>query len=542
MQKEINYTELANCIIPAFKDEMNTFVNKEDASSKAFDNASRTVDKLLEEVVLLETLNFLKRRKIHFILIAGPNKHKINRMGNTPYLYKKISLKKVLEDRDFIENFCQNDNTIISYIYDKKSGVLAGNRITTNGIHLLSAYFKSDYVNVDIFGERKTIPSVKGDFSNNIYVYGSCLTFGLFSDDERTFPSFLQKIVNDSPYAGMKVHNFGVKGQNCVLNDLLYILNTPLKEGDFVILVAKFSQEILSLLQNKTILCNDFSSFLNSKIVDGYCFLNSAFHCNSQIYHFLADYTFSLIKDRIKNNSSKYIHHESYSYFEKTKKNLLINSENLIDNIFIKDLIESIKRNRFEVDLESEIGSIVMAANPFTWGHARLVDLVTRECDYCYIFVIEDNHFEIPFYKRYNMVKKYANRYTNCRVFATGQYFGADFLFPEYHDRKKYEKQKINNPVIDTMIFAKHIAPVLGINRRYLGTEVNDPVTRQFNDYLSSILPQYGIEVRIVPRFFTNDTNEEISGGLVRKLITENPNSEKLKSFLPPTSIQLLTS
>ena len=140
------------------------------------------------------------------------------------------------------------------------------------------------------------------------------------------------------------------------------------------------------------------------------------------------------------------------------------------------------------------------------------------------------------------MVKKYIDQYSNCRIFATGQYFGADFLFPEYHEREKYENQKINNPVIDTMIFARHIAPTLGINRRYLGTEANDPVTNQFNNYLSSILPQYGIEVRIIQRFCANDQNEEISGSKVRKLITTNPHSEKLKLYLPPTSIQVLTS
>lgn len=538
----MNYMELGYCIIPAFRDEMNIFIQKENALSKTSCNTSYAIDKLLEEVVLWETLNYLKEREIHIILVDGPNKYKINGIENSPYLFKKISLEDVLKDRDYIGQFCKNDDTLLNYIYDKESGVLAGNRITTNGIHLLSAYFKSNYVNVDIFGERKTSPSVKGDFDNNIYVYGSCLTFGLFSDDERTFPSFLQKKVNSSTFAGMKVHNFGVKGQNCVLNDLLYILNTPLRKGDFVILVAKFSHEMLILLQNSSTPYYDFSSYLNSKTVDGQCFLNSAFHCNTQIYHHLADYTFSLIKDRMKDNFSECIGHELFSYFEKNKKNDLINSEGLIDKLFIKDLISTIKSNRFETGKDSIVGSLVIAANPFTWGHAKLVELVTKECDYCYVFVIEDNHFEIPFSKRYNMVKKYANQYTNCRVLATGPYFGADFLFPEYHERDKYEKQKINNPVVDTMIFAKHIAPVLGINRRYLGTEVNDPVTRQFNDYLSSTLPQYGIEVRIVPRFFTSDTNEEIRGDLIRKMIMEDTSMERLKSFLPPTSIQILKS
>ena len=58
MREEINYIELGNCIIPAFMDEINLRAPKE-ALSKTFHNTSRTLHDLLEEVVLLETLNFL---------------------------------------------------------------------------------------------------------------------------------------------------------------------------------------------------------------------------------------------------------------------------------------------------------------------------------------------------------------------------------------------------------------------------------------------------------------------------------------------------
>ena len=138
-------------------DEINLRAPK-DALSKTFHNTSRTLHDLLEEVVLLETLNFLKKRKINLVIIAGPNKHLIKGINNAPYLFKKISLEEVLDDRTFIEKFCEYDDSLLNYIYDRESGVMAGNRITTNGIHLLSAYFKSKYVNVDIFGERAHLP------------------------------------------------------------------------------------------------------------------------------------------------------------------------------------------------------------------------------------------------------------------------------------------------------------------------------------------------------------------------------------------------
>lgn len=532
MNNKINYSELGKCITPAFKREIDLFKT---SNNITFVNS----DIALECTLLLETLRFLKKRKVNLLMISGPNKHKLKFMDDDKYLYKKITLESTLKDTKFIRSFCHDNPTLLKYIYDEKVGILTGNRITTNGIHLMSAYFKSDLLNVNALGERKSISSIEGKIKSNIYIYGSCLSFGLFADDNSTFPSFLQKKINHSELAGMKVHNYGLKGQNCVLNDLLFVLNTPIQEGDWVILVEKYSQELENLLRQQSIDLHDFSNYLNNVNLEGPNFLNSAFHCNQIIYQHLADYTFSLILNNKEINldtSNK----SKYSYFAKTLKDVLINSDLLLDRIFIQDLISELHDKRFEHDDDAIIGSVVFAANPFTWGHAKLIDLMAKECDYCYVFVIEDEHFTISFDKRYEMVEQYAKQYKNCKTIATGKYFGADFLFPEYHDRQKYKKQKINNPIIDTIIFAKHIAHLLNINRRYLGSEESDPVTKQFNEYLSSTLPKYGIEVKIIKRFTSNNSNEEIKGELVRKMINEGANEEKLSDYLPYSSIQVL--
>ena len=137
------------------------------------------------------------------------------------------------------------------------------------------------------------------------------------------------------------------------------------------------------------------------------------------------------------------------------------------------------------------------------------------------------------------MAQKYASKYSHCRVIPTGNYFGADFLFPEYHDRVQYNKTKITSPQIDTIIFARHLAPCLGINRRYLGSEETDPVTQQFNEYLQSFLPRYGIDVVVVPRFNTPNNNI-ISGSYVRGLLKSFPESEELINYLPQSSIDVI--
>ena len=47
MREEINYTELGNCIIPAFMDEINHLALKENAFTNKSHITSRSADELL---------------------------------------------------------------------------------------------------------------------------------------------------------------------------------------------------------------------------------------------------------------------------------------------------------------------------------------------------------------------------------------------------------------------------------------------------------------------------------------------------------------
>lgn len=519
--------EIGKYVYPAFKDKVECEYGD--------------INTTMEIVLMHELIHYLSTRGINLILIEGPNKRKITEMGYEPYLFQKIDISEVMQDRAYMEKFFHGDKSLLDYAYDENAGLLYGNRITTNGIHLMSAWFRSQWVNVSPMGERKNVDSVVGPSQNDVYIYGSCLTFGLFADDQRTFPSYLQKLINDSDLAGTQVHNLGVKGQNCVLNDLLFVLNTPLRSNDTVMLVEKFSKEMKTILSETGIKLYDFSEYLNTASIGDCSFLNSAFHCNDSIYKLLADYAYKLIANKSNHSWDGYKSKSLHSYFEENNRIKFIDSDGLIDKIFINDLKETLQKEKFDCLQNAVVGSLVMAANPFTWGHARLVDLAARQCDYLYVFVIEDKHFDIPFQARYEITREYVTKHHNCKCIATGSYFGADFLFPEYHDRKSYEKRKISNPIIDTVIFAKHIAPILGINRRYLGAEDSDSVTRQFNDYLMSILPQYGIEVIVVPRFTTAKGHQKISGSYARELIESQQASDELQDYLPPSSIKTLS-
>lgn len=535
----LDIEKLGLAVLPAFKNEVNLYSN-----INVQDQESQSMNSILEPVLLRIALEYFEKKNIIPIFIEGPNKKKINvTEKEEPYLFKKITLENVLKDVEYVKRFYHDDKSLFAYAYDNNTGILKGNRVSTNGINLISAYFKSPRLNVNNIGERLTLSSTKEGCNRDLYVYGSCLSFGLFADDLNTFPSYLQALINSNSSIQINVHNLGVKGRNCLLNDLLFALNTPLHKGDVVVFVNLYPAPCRQIIENTKVNSHkltiyNFSSYLNDTSTPKNCFLNSTFHCNQIIYKKLADFTFQILQS-VNPTFPKTKGEETFSYLLDSKKLHLIDTDRLLNDLFVGELLQRSREMAFPHSEGNIIGSLVMAANPFTNGHAQLVDFVANECDFFYVFIIEDPHFEFSFAQRLEMTEKYVKKYPHGKVIPTGNYFGADFLFPEYHDRSLYNSSKISNPQIDTIIFARHLAPLLGINRRYLGSEEFDPVTQQFNDYLKAVLPEYGINVYVIPRFNTAK-NKTITGTHVRELLRHNPMSFELFDYLPSSTIDVI--
>lgn len=86
-------------------------------------------------------------------------------------------------------------------------------------------------------------------------------------------------------------------------------------------------------------------------------------------------------------------------------------------------------------------------------------------------------------------------------------------------------------------LFASKIAPALGVTVRFAGEEPLDNVTKQYNDAMQRILPQYGVEFVVIPR---KESGEEvISASRVRKLL-ETQNFDEIAKLVPPTTFSYL--
>ncbi len=179
------------------------------------------------------------------------------------------------------------------------------------------------------------------------------------------------------------------------------------------------------------------------------------------------------------------------------------------------------------------IGSIVMNGNPFTNGHAYLIEESLKRVDILYVFVVEEDKSIFPFSERIQMVRNFCRQYDNVYVFPSGKCIGSSITFGEYFDKKALQ-DAIINPALDIMLFGKYIAPALNISIRFVGDEPIDNITRQYNVMLKEKLPTYDVELNIISR--KKIDGKIVSASTVRQLIKQQ-NIEEIRKQVPNSSM-----
>ena len=203
----------------------------------------------------------------------------------------------------------------------------------------------------------------------------------------------------------------------------------------------------------------------------------------------------------------------------------------------IDKTINKIKKD-FDVKTETQKAMLVMNCNPFTYGHQFLIEKAASENEEVLIFVVQEDKSVFPFKTRYDLVKKGTAHLGNVKVIPGTEYIISSATFPNYFLRKE-DDSLMEYTKLDATIAGKQFGEKLNISRRYIGEEPYCPVTKKYNDALMEILPEYGMEVVLVPRKELHHT--AISASIVREKLKEGK-IEELKEFVPPTTFEFLIS
>lgn len=173
-----------------------------------------------------------------------------------------------------------------------------------------------------------------------------------------------------------------------------------------------------------------------------------------------------------------------------------------------------------------------MNCNPFTLGHRYLIEKALEQCDFLILFLVEEDKSVFSFEERLKLVDEGTKDIPNLAIIPSGKFVLSSLTFSGYFNKEKLQDRIIDTS-LDVSVFAREIAPCLHITKRFAGEEPLDNVTRQYNEAMRRILPEYGIEFVEIPRVEI-DLNP-ISASRVRELAKSGRFSE-LRELVPRTT------
>lgn len=213
--------------------------------------------------------------------------------------------------------------------------------------------------------------------------------------------------------------------------------------------------------------------------------------------------------------------------------------------LFMENRPEGFKKFMAQVKAETpkealegrkRIGAVVANGNPFTLGHRYLLEQAVRQCDWLHLFILSDRRTFFSPQARFAMAKAGIVGLEKVILHQTSDYMVSAATFPTYFMKEKAQARKANCR-LDLELFARKIAPELGIQKRFVGTEPECLVTDSYNQSMKEILPGYGIQVVEIARKELN--GQPVSASRVREAVKSGCLQE-IREMIPESTYSYL--
>ncbi|MDR1776980.1 MAG: [citrate (pro-3S)-lyase] ligase [Desulfovibrio sp.] len=182
---------------------------------------------------------------------------------------------------------------------------------------------------------------------------------------------------------------------------------------------------------------------------------------------------------------------------------------------------------------------VVMNCNPFTLGHRHLVEYAAARSALLHVFLVEEDRSIFPFAIRKRLLSEGTADIPNVRVYGGGPYIISSATFPTYFLKEVNQAADVWAE-LDLTLFARRIAPLFHISRRYVGEEPYCILTRKYNEAMRQILPRYGLSVESIPRLRAG--SKAVSASAVREILARQGACSSLRELVPESTLRFLES
>lgn len=385
---------------------------------------------------------------------------------------------------------------------------------------------------VNIVGGNRVTTDVPDEYNRTVFFVGGCQVLGMGSEDKDTLSSAFQRLLNEVYPNTFCVVNCGAYCSKRKVFVTHTLKSLPCSPGDVVVIQSDRAPHV------EGVVSYDFSRLFMRPHAYGEVFLD--YHVKKKHAHrsprghaVLAQSLFARMAEDNAFEAPAYAKEDTPEVAKTMPqvKKASLPSPYAKELQAYKDFLRTKKRTG-----EGTVGAIVMNCNPFTLGHRYLIEYASGQVDTLYIFVVQEDKSFFPFADRLALVEKGTEDLGNVIVIPSGKFIISSITFSDY-----FAKQALADRVIDSSndvtLFAEEIAPVLGITTRFVGEEPLCNVTRQYNNTMRRILPEYGIDLVIIPR--KEMGGEPISASRVRALLDEK-RFDEISVIVPETTLDYL--
>ena len=176
-------------------------------------------------------------------------------------------------------------------------------------------------------------------------------------------------------------------------------------------------------------------------------------------------------------------------------------------------------------------GVVVMNCNPFTLGHRYLIEQAAKQVERLYVMVVREDCSLFAYTERKAMVEQGVADIENVNVIDGSDYAISRATFPTYF-LKRLDDATDTQILLDLDLFRRHIAPALGAEVRFVGTEPTDELTRRYNELMMESLGKD--HVVQIPRL--ENGGVAVSASRVRRAMESNSLKEAAQ-LVPPTTL-----
>ena len=180
--------------------------------------------------------------------------------------------------------------------------------------------------------------------------------------------------------------------------------------------------------------------------------------------------------------------------------------------------------------------AIVMNANPFTRGHRYLVEQAAAQASTLYVIAVREDRSTFSYAERLAMIQAGCEGLDNVVVVEGSDYAISELTFPTYF-LKQVTDATDTHITLDLDLFARHIAPALGVTTRFVGSEPIDALTARYNELMQEQLPQHGITVKTMDRLVQD--GQPVSASRVRQALADGSLSQAA-ALVPATTVPYL--